>query len=112
MSTRVVILELAGQTYTEHRQRLRSDILGKQKILIESKAAALIIIGIEAVRERVMPAVFVYRTVFYRSYRIFPLIAGVEICALNYTSAGETEYPGIKIMEFLCEVFPKAAFTK
>ncbi len=61
-------------------------------------------------RESVMPAIFVQRTVFYLTYRIFPVISGFQICAFDYTTTGKTKNTGIKIGQGLSQVFAQSVF--
>ena len=64
----VRILELTSQSAAQHRKRFRANLLRKLEKLIESQPVALIIVGIKAVGEGVLPAILVQRTVLYRPH--------------------------------------------
>ena len=85
------VLELTGKTDTENGQRLRSYLFRKKEILVETKTIALVIVGEETMRECIVPAIFIYRTVLDRTNRIFPLVAGGQVGTLHDTSSGETK---------------------
>ena len=55
-------------------------------------------------RERIVPAVLVERTVLGIAHRVFPLIACFEVGTFHDTSARETEDAGMQIFERLHQV--------
>ena len=61
--------------------------------------------------ESIVPAVFVQRSVFYRTYRVLPLISAFEICSFNDTSAWESEHTRFHVVESLCEILAHAVFV-
>ena len=58
--------------------------------------------------ERIVPAVYVDRTVLYRTDRILPLVTVVKGSALYDTSARETEHAWIKRLKSLCDILSEA----
>ena len=58
--------------------------------------------------ERVVPAVYIDRTVLYRTDRILPLVTVVKGSALYDTSARETEHAWIKCLKSLCDILSEA----
>ena len=104
MELLAVILELTGQSYANHRQRSSTDFLRKQEELIEAQSVALEIVRIHAMRECVVPAVLVQRTILHGAYGIFPLIAGCQVSTLHNTTAREAEYTGFQVSQILHEV--------
>src|SRR5574344_1765489 len=87
----VPVLELACHTYVEHWQRLCTYILRELEELKESQSVALIVVGIIAIVEGVLPAVVVERTVLHRSDSILPLVAGLQVCSLHDASPRESK---------------------
>jgi len=51
------ILELAGQTTTQNRQWLTTDLLREEEELIKTESVALVIIRVKAIRETILPTV-------------------------------------------------------
>ena len=100
----VLVLELAGKAAAQHRQRLCSNLLRQQEELIEAETIGLIIVGIETMRESIVPAILVERAVLSRSHTVLPLIASCQISAFYDTSTGETEDAWVKIFQVFHQV--------
>ncbi len=106
----IMVLELARESDAEYGERFGTDFFGEKEVFVESETARLIVVGVEAVLEGVVPAVFIDGTVLYGTYGVFPLIAGVEVGSFDNTSAGETEYAGFDVGQFLSEVYAQTVF--
>jgi hypothetical protein len=72
--------------------------------LEESETIRLEIVRIETVREGILPAILVERTVLYRTDGILPLITGLKVYTLNDTSSRESKQSGILISKSLSKV--------
>ncbi len=105
---RVAVLELAYKAYVEYGKGGCADFLTQKEVLVETKTVRLIVVGIEAVREGIVPAVEVGGAVFRLAHGIFPLIAVADFGTLYNTSAGEAEYARFEVFEGLYEVGTKA----
>ena len=110
VSLRIVILELAGQTATQDRERLRTNYFTQEEEFVEAQAIALEVVREEAVRECVLPSVFIYGAVLYGTNTVLPVITGFQVCSFHYTSAGEAENAGMEVCEGLCKVLAEDAF--
>ena len=95
MRTHVIILELTSQTAAQHRKCLGTEILAQLEELKESQAIALIIVGQIAIREGILPTVLIQGAVLNGSYRILPVIAGIQIRTLYNTSTRKAENAGL-----------------
>ena len=62
------------------------------------------IVGIEAEGEGVLPAVLVDGTILDGTYRVLPLVALLEVGALDDATTWEAEYAGLQVAEGLCQV--------
>lgn len=62
------------------------------------------VLRVETVREGVLPAVLVEWTVLDRTYRVLPLIAGLEVGTLDNAATRETEDAWVQVIESLSEV--------
>ena len=91
------VLELTAQSTADHGQCLTAEILTQLEELEETESVALIVVGEETVSEGIVPAVLVQRTVLHGSHAVLPLIAGIQICSLYDTAAGEAEHTGVHI---------------
>ena len=98
------VLELASETYVENWERFCADFLRKEEVLVESESVALEVVWEETVVECVVPTVFVERTVFNRTYSVLPLVASLEVCTFNDTSAWEAEHAWLQVVKSLSEV--------
>ena len=99
-----LILELASQTAADDRKRLATEVLAKLEELEEAKAIALVIIGIKAMGEGVLPTVLVDGAIFNGTYRVLPLVALLKVGALDDAAAGETEYAGLQVAKCLSKI--------
>ena len=108
MSAQVIVLVLASQTHTEDRQWLGTYFLGEQEVLIEAQTVALVVVGIETVREGVLPAVLVQRTVLHRSHGVFPLVTGSQVGTLHNAATRETEHTRFQVGQCLCQILTHA----
>ena len=61
--------------------------------------------------EGIIPAVFIQRTVFDRTYRVLPLIAGFKTVAFDDAATGETEYTGVEVVKGLRQVGTQTILT-
>ena len=104
----VRVLELTGESTTDNGQRLAAKVFAELEELKETKAIALEIIRIEAIVESIVPAVFVERTVFNRTYRILPLITIRKQRAFYDTATREAEYAWMHIIQGLSQIFAHA----
>ena len=93
-----IILILAYQSAVQNRQRFGAYILRQLEILKEAQSVSLEIIGEETMLERIMPAVFIQRTILYRTYCFFPFVTGSLIRTFYNTAAGKTENTGFDII--------------
>jgi len=100
----VLVLVLAGQSHRKDGQRLGPDLLRQEEILIETETVGLVVIGIKPMREGVVPAVFVQRTVLGRAYAVLPLVSCGKVGTLYDAAAGETEDARFEVGEVLNEV--------
>ena len=58
-----------------------------------------------------LPAVLVERTVFHRSDGVLPLVACLEVSALNDTSTGESQQSRLYVGKSLCHITAKSVFA-
>ena len=100
----VPVLELACHTHVEHWQRLGTDVLRELEELKESQSVALIVVGIIAIVECVLPSVLVERTVLHRTNGVLPLVAGLKVGSLHDTSTGETQQSRLHVGKSLCHI--------
>ena len=108
MCADVVVLELTCQTDAYHWQWLGTYLLRQDEELVEAKSVTLVVVRIEAVWEGVVPAVLVEWSVLHRSYRVFPLVARVEVGTFDDASSREAEHAGVKVGKVLHEVGSQA----
>ena len=100
----VAVLVLAGHAHVEYGQGLGTYLLRELEILEEAESVALEVVGEVAVREGVVPAVLVERTVLHGAYGVLPLVAGRQVCTLHDTAAGEAEHAGVEVLQRLCHI--------
>ena len=106
-----VAFVLAGQPAAQYRQRLCTEVFTQQEIFVKAKSVTLEIIRESFMLECIVPAIFVQRTVLYRTHGILPLITGGKAVAFDDTTAGKTEYSGIEVIEGLYQVGTQSILT-
>ena len=103
-----IVLELARQAAANHGQRLRAHVLGQLEQLEEAHAVRLVIVGEEAVLERIVPAVLVKRTVLHGAYGVFPVVTRGQIGTLDDAAAREAEHAGLGVGQGLRQVLAQS----
>ena len=102
------ILELAGHAAVEHGERFGSKIFAELEILEEAKTIGLIVVGVEAVVEFILPAVEVQGAVLDGTNCVFPLITIGEVGTFDDAATRETEDAGMQIIKSLSQVLTHA----
>ena len=105
------VLELAGHTAADDRQRLGTYLLGKQEVLEKAQTVGLPVVREETVLLVEHPPVHIDRTVLHRIYRILPLVPVLKRRTFDYAPSGETEYAGLEIRDGLCDILPQAVLV-
>ena len=98
------VLELAGQSHAQHRQRLGADVLAQLEELEESQSVALVVVGKVAVVEGVLPSVSIQRSILHASDGVFPLVACVERGSLHDAATGKAEHARVHVGQRLSQV--------
>ena len=106
----VVVLELTSQSATQHRKCLSSDLLREQEELIEAQSVALVVVREQTVRESVVPAVLVQRSVLCWSHGVLPLVTTVQVGSFHDTSTREAEHARVQVLEILDKISTKQSF--
>ena len=102
------IFELAGHAAVEHGERFGSKIFAELEILEEAKTIGLIVVGVEAVVELLLPAVEVQGAVLDGTNCVFPLITIGEVGTFDDAATRETEDAGMQIIKSLSQVLTHA----
>ena len=106
-----VAFVLAGEPAADYRKRFCTEVFAQQEVFEVTKSQSLEIVREGFMFEGVVPAVFIQRAVFNRTYGILPLVTGFKTVTLDDTTTGETEYARVKVIKGLCEVGTQTILT-
>jgi len=106
-----IILELTGQTHAQHGQGFGAKVFAELEEFEESQPVTLKIIGKKAVREGIMPTVFIQWPVFNGTDGFLPIVPGFQVCTFHNAPTGETEDARLKIGQGLGQILAHAILT-
>ena len=105
------ILELTAQSTRDNGQWLGTDVLSQLEELKEAQSIRLIVVWIVTEVKGMFPAVLIQRTVFYGTYRVFPLITSCQVSTLHDASTREAENARMQVFQSLCQVATHTILT-
>ena len=111
MSMFAIVLILTRETYIHYRERLSTNLLREQEVLIETETIGLEVVGEETITEGIVPTVLVQGTVLNGTKCILPVVTSSKVSTLYDTATGEAEATGLHISQCLHEVLTETTLA-